>query len=228
MANAELHDMDLRWFFSVGQSMFEKSAFGNMLARQLNYTRDEKGQRIPHPKEQENEVWAHRQRGCWMQTSVIDQELADLARDPDLRDVLDPDPSLTARHNGAPPPTIPVIPDEENLQRHARVSGRLSRIGRTNLEVLELWYGNRGAYWQERGGSPIFGLLPYTKMGKRILQQHADKLGDHRADEILWQQCKDQETGLGKDTQRGLMLASARNDARALFATAFKSYTKAT
>lgn len=232
MGASENHDADLRWFFGRGQSAFERSNFGNQIDRLLTYTQDHTGKRIPHPKEREADVlkW-HRRWSCTpnrMESVLIDGERVDLSGEPwlvALREQ-DPDPSLTAQHTNTPVQAQPHIPDDDTMLRYAKVSGALSRLTMDQYEVLNIWYGDRGAYWAMKG-SRVYGLMPRTRAGKKLLAQHADKLGEHRPDEILAAQASEQNTSIGTDTGRGLELKRADNQARALYENALRAYMEA-
>lgn len=225
MADRE-HDADLRWFFSLGQSAFDSSPFGGILERQLNYTRDRNGERIQHPKEQEDDAWEWSRRRCVMTQARIDGCAIDLSDEPWMHRLLDsdPDPSLTAQPTTAVQTTIPIMPNEMVIQRYAIISNALRQLGATDMTVLQLWYGDRGSYWQGKG-SQVYGLLPLTTGGKKLLESLSDRLGDERPDEILAQQSREQEAWT--DVRRGALLKSAHDQAVKMIARARSEYRKA-
>lgn len=226
MADSSQNDADLRWFFSLGQSALERSPFGGILERQLNYTQGSNGEKIRHPKEQEDNIWEWERRWCAMTQACVDGVRIDLSDEPwmqALRDD-DPDPSLTAKPSTAIQATTPIMPDEAVIHKHARISNALRQIGVTDLAVLQRWYGDRGAYWCVKG-SQVYVLLPLTRGGRKLLDTLSERLGDERPDEILAQQSREQEAWT--DIRRGALLRSAHDEAIRMIAKARSEYRKA-
>jgi hypothetical protein len=118
-------EQHLEWFFSRGQTAFERSTSGGMFERAEMYSiaREYAVERAPV-------FGKHGQVIGW-------------------RDVLDARPTAELRSIGG------YVPNEAQMETYATVSAKLKRLERLSpisVLVLELWYGDMGQRWATQDG----------------------------------------------------------------------------
>lgn len=90
-------------------------------------------------------------------------------------------------------------PDDEALVRYALVSRRLDRMTDSGIEVLQLFYGDRGARWAGTKEGRLLALYHLTPAGAKlaargITREMRETLGELglRLDEAVWNECEAQ------------------------------------
>lgn len=159
------HDaQELEWFFSRGQTAFERSNFGGMLERAELYS-----------------VAAQNQASL---QDICDDDGNVIAR---VRHV-------TARPTAELREMAGYVPDNETLQRYAHISAMLKQVEHASpllAKVLELLFGDHGQRWAP---SEPFGrlgaLFHVTAKGRQMLCEarkapHAIDISDTRRMEVL-------------------------------------------
>jgi len=218
-------EADLSWFFSVGQSTFERSTFGDCLERAEQFGSDEDGNRIEHPSEQERRAWQFHRLRCWHPEPVsIDKQIARELEA--LIDWEELDPSLTVQPSSGRAGEEPsYVPDDYALRRYAVVSRALALVPRVHFRALSGYFGLRGEHFGMRDCGRVMVLYGETRAGKMLLGKFADRHRDRRHDEILehlWEQQRS-----WKDFERGRLLQLAEEQALGLLERSKRSYAGA-
>ena len=220
-------EADLRWFFGVGQSAFERSTFGAQLeiAERLGFTSD--GERVESPKERERRSWRYRQSECGKLRVKAGHHMRDMLDE--LRDLLDEqdmlteDPSETARGQDPKKGELGYEPDDKDLQRYARISRTLSRMLPSHRRALGLFFGLRAARWSDHDLGRLLMLYGETQAGRELLARHPEREG--RPDDKIAQEWTDQRAW--KDPERGKLLTRCREQATGLYLDAMRGYVAA-
>ena len=216
------YDSELSWFFSDGQSAFERSTFGALLERAEQFGFDHDGHRIPHPETKRNESWHFRQGLCGQPAVSIDQALAD-----DIRQLIDweaLDPSITACPKPIKSEEPSVTPDDWKLQRYARASRALNNIPSRYGRVLSLYYGLRGCFWELQKLGRILAVMHETQAGKKLLEVCKSD-GELRSDERIAAAWDRQRAW--PDDKIGALLTIAEKQAHKVLRDAKRSYEAA-
>lgn len=106
---------------------------------------------------------------------------------------------VTANPKAGSPEDEGWCPDDEALVRYALVSRRLDRLSDAALEVLSLFYGDRGARWAGTVQGRMLSLYHLTQAGGKLAARGItavmrDTLGELglRLDEAIWNECEAQ------------------------------------
>jgi len=137
-------EQHLEWFFSLGQTAFERSTSGSMFERAELYSKS-------------REYGIRRAPVLGSHGQVIGYE-----------NEIDARPTAETR------PPAGYVPDINTLGRYAEASWALKRIERMaprHALVLELWYGDRGQYWAglEQPYGRAAALFHITHKGQTLL-----------------------------------------------------------
>lgn len=221
--NVWKYESELCWFFSEGQSAFERSTFGEMLARAEQYSTNSDGVRIETPVGLSDRVWAYVQRATDPGPArALDQCDAD-----DIRELIDweaADPRITARPKPAKSEEPSITPDDSKLVRYARVSRALNAITPRARRVLDLYFGLRGDYWALRNLGRIMAIMHETHAGRRLLDADPNG-GERRSDERIsdaWARFR-----ASGNVNLGAMLSAAEKQACKVLSNAKHSYETA-
>jgi hypothetical protein len=217
------YEGEILWYFSAGQSAFERSTFGAQLERLAAEGVASDGSRVPSGRDAAAKVWAFHVR----RVSVTEPITLDVETAAELRALLpwdDWDPGETARPRPTQASEPVVMPSDVTLIRYARVSRTLSRLAASAGRALALWYGNRGGFWALRHLGRIMAVLPETRAGRRLLAG-LPGAGDMRPDERIAAAFVRQQAW--PDTGIGLLLRVAERQALRAMCDARAGYDRA-
>jgi hypothetical protein len=216
MSNARISDADerdLRWYFSVGQTAFERSSMGGMLANAELFASSGRYDVVA------NEWFA------------VPFPPTNPTPDDDLGD------PLKARPRGDKGDKLGYEPDHATLNKYGDVSRSLMNVERADpiaRVALERFYGDRGAAWARidpPAPGRIASLYLLTGAGQRLLTTAAEKdrakgypdLGlseDRRLENLIAQQEK------SPAEWRHALLLRAGGQAAALYADACRAWNE--
>ena len=203
-------EADLNWFFSFGQSCFERSTFGAMIdaAKHFGHTQD--GNRVDTMRQVEARVWRYRQGLC-----SGSSQLVDVAEDPSL------DAQVTQQKRGGEPG---YEPNDYALRRYAIVSRRLSKLTQQAYLALMGFYGLQAGRWETHPLGKLVCVVVLTSAGRRLLDNRRRRLPD---DEGRPEQCFAGEYELEqqkRDDIRRALLGKAERQALQLVSDAQAAY----
>jgi hypothetical protein len=217
-------EADLRWFFSVGQSAFERSTFGTQLelAEQFGFGAD--GDRIESPRKREERIWKYRQAQCRRTHLKLPPDLVEEMRGLLLKsDLLEDDPSVTAQESDEFEGEQGYEPDDAALQRYATISRALLRVSQSHHRALGLYFGLRATRWATHELGRLLMLYGETPAGRQLLDLHPQREG--RPDDRIAQEWTDERAS--KRPERGRLLIRCREQALALLHDAQAAYAAA-
>lgn len=236
---------DLIWFFSVGQSAFERSTFGHQLERAELFTfgskicRRCKGAGFTESPEQAIRR-ATAELKAWQETRGVKRGAPVGFDDGTCRACLGsgwvPRVSKfqrrgpeTARPTTPAARAVPAEPNTDALERYGAVSSRLRRVQAEHRRTLEAYLGVIGGAWaDDPNRGRIWGVMPLTPAGQKLAKTHRGKGDSELApDYALNVAAELQLIPPGDDKQqrarwetRGKLLEAAKEQAERLYAEA--------
>lgn len=159
-------ELDLGWFFGIGQTAFERSTVGPMLERAEMFGNSHIGYVYSASEGKEVLRYERIPRASLVWGRVQDGEIVYSGCEVTAR------PTAETREAGG------YVPELRDLEKHAKVNGVLRVVARRNplaWYALEAYYGDLAADWQRSLPKPgkIGALYHLTIAGQRLLEDSA-------------------------------------------------------